>query len=128
MSIIANITQKSALLCIAISFGAMATPKAIPNAPVIAAKGYLLMDYDSGEVLAGLNENEPIPPASLTKMMTSYVIGQEVRAGNISLDDQVVISEKAWSKNFPDSSKIKVLLRGVLILKPLFLSNPVIIS
>ncbi|WP_434341559.1 serine hydrolase [Motilimonas cestriensis] len=125
MSIIAKITRKTALLCLFVSFSSLATPRAIPNAPTIAAKGYLLVDYDSGEVLAGKDQDVPIPPASLTKMMTSYVIGQEIKAGNISLDDQVVISEKAWSKNFPDSSKMFIevgktvsvadLNRGIII-------------
>ncbi len=125
MSIIANITRKTALLCLFVSASAFSAPKAIPNAPTIAAKGYILMDYDSGEVLAGLNEDVPIPPASLTKMMTSYVIGKEILSGNISLDDQVVISENAWSKNFPDSSKMFIevgktvsvadLNRGIII-------------
>ncbi|MFD2179409.1 serine hydrolase [Veronia pacifica] len=107
------------------STSVFAAPSVVPDAPQIAAKGYVLIDYHSGKVLAGNNENEKLNPASLTKMMTSYVIGQEVARGNISLDDDVVISENAWAKNFPGSSKmfievgttVKVadLNRGIII-------------
>ncbi|MGF1716342.1 serine hydrolase [Photobacterium chitinilyticum] len=83
-----------------------AAPAVVPEAPQIAAKGYVLMDYHSGKILAGNKEYVQIPPASLTKMMTSYVIGQEVSRGNISMDDTVVISKNAWAKNFPGSSKM----------------------
>ncbi|OLQ75029.1 D-alanyl-D-alanine carboxypeptidase [Photobacterium proteolyticum] len=102
-----------------------AAPAVVPEAPQIASKGYVLMDYHSGKILAGNKENVQIPPASLTKMMTSYVIGQEVNRGNISMDDTVVISKNAWAKNFPGSSKmfievgseVKVadLNRGIII-------------
>ncbi|MEJ2762853.1 serine hydrolase [Photobacterium sp. MCCC 1A19761] len=83
-----------------------AAPAVVPEAPQIAAKGYVLMDYHSGKILAGNKEHDKIPPASLTKMMTSYVIGQEINRGNISMDDTVVISKNAWAKNFPGSSKM----------------------
>lgn len=83
------------------------------------------MDYHSGKILAGYKEYDQIPPASLTKMMTSYVIGQEIKRGNISMDDTVVVSKNAWAKNFPGSSKmfievgseVKVsdLNRGIII-------------
>lgn len=81
-------------------------PVAMPSPPQIAAKAYLLMDYHSGQVLFGENINERLPPASLTKMMTSYVIGQELKAGNIKPEDMVTISQNAWSKNYADSSKM----------------------
>ncbi|MDO6500855.1 serine hydrolase [Photobacterium sanguinicancri] len=113
----------SALMLASVS--AVAAPAVVPEAPQIAAKGYVLMDYHSGKVLAGNKEFVQIPPASLTKMMTSYVIGQEVKRGNISMDDTVVISKNAWAKNFPGSSKmfievgseVKVadLNRGIII-------------
>ena len=66
-----------------------------------------------------------LAPASLTKIMTIYVIGKELQAGNISLDDEVTISENAWAKKFPDSSKmfievgtqvsVRDLLRGIVV-------------
>ncbi|RCU48811.1 D-alanyl-D-alanine carboxypeptidase [Corallincola holothuriorum] len=104
---------------------ANAAPAVVPKAPDVAAKGYLLMDYHSGAVLVESNADEILAPASLTKMMTSYIIGREIASGNISPDDKVLISENAWAKNFPDSSKmfievntyVKVsdLNRGIII-------------
>jgi D-alanyl-D-alanine carboxypeptidase (penicillin-binding protein 5/6) len=78
----------------------------IPPAPSVAAKGYILMDFNTGHVIADMNSDIQLPPASLTKMMTSYVIGIELKNGNISDADMVTISENAWAKNFPDSSKM----------------------
>ncbi|EKO6515821.1 serine hydrolase [Vibrio cholerae] len=110
---------------ITLSSTAFASPVVTPDAPQIAAKGYVLMDYHSGKVLAEKEMDTKLSPASLTKMMTSYVIGQEVKRGNISLNDDVVISKNAWAKNFPDSSKMFVevgttvkvsdLNRGIII-------------
>ncbi|KXI30585.1 serine hydrolase [Paraglaciecola hydrolytica] len=76
----------------------------IPPAPGVAAKGFILMDYQTGKVIAEENADILLPPASLTKMMTSYVIGREIANGNIKETDLVTISENAWAKNFPDSS------------------------
>lgn len=88
------------------TLSAFAAPVVIPDAPDIAAKGYALMDYNSGKVLAENNMNDQMHPASLTKMLTSYVIGQEIKHGNIHRDDKVTISQDAWAKNFPESSKM----------------------
>ena len=107
------------------SINVLAAPMIIPKAPSIAAKGYLLIDFDSGKVLSENNSEELLEPASLTKMMTSYIIGQELKSGNLNLTDKVTISENAWSKNFPDSSKMFIevgkevtvedLNRGIII-------------
>lgn len=78
----------------------------IPASPEINAKGYILLDYTTGKVIAEGNADSQLAPASLTKMMTSYIIGKEIEAGNIHNDDQVKISNEAWAKNFPDSSKM----------------------
>lgn len=94
------------LITFVLSFNVIATPRVIPNAPAIAAKGYLLIDFDSGKILAESNSDERLEPASLTKMMTSYIIGREIKSGNLKVTDKVTISENAWSKNFPDSSKM----------------------
>ncbi|USD34447.1 MULTISPECIES: D-alanyl-D-alanine carboxypeptidase family protein [Vibrio] len=91
---------------IAVSLSALAAPSIIPDPPTLGAKGYVLIDYNTGQVLVEKNANIKLNPASLTKLMTAYVAGQEVKAGNITLDDQVVISKNAWAKNFPDSSKM----------------------
>lgn len=76
----------------------------VPQAPTVAAKGHILIDFDTSKVLSEDNADMSLSPASLTKMMTIYVIGTELKNGNISLDDKVTISEKAWAKNFPGSS------------------------
>ncbi|MGL6261034.1 serine hydrolase [Vibrio sp. WXL210] len=84
----------------------LAHTRIIPGLPPVAAKGYILMDYHSGEIIAAENEHTQLSPASLTKMMTSYVIGQEINRGSVSLDDDVAISRNAWARNFPGSSKM----------------------
>ena len=81
-------------------------PVALPSPPQIAAKAHLLMDYHTGQLLIGSNEHERLPPASLTKMMTSYVIGQELKSGRMKPEDMVTISQNAWAKNYSDSSKM----------------------
>lgn len=96
-------------VCITATLGstaAIAAPSITPDAPALGAKGYILMDYNTGQVLVEKNAHQTLNPASLTKLMTAYVAGQEVNFGNVSLDDQVTISKKAWAKNFPDSSKM----------------------
>ena len=78
----------------------------IPAPPAINAKSHILIDFTTGKVIAEENADILLAPASLTKMMTSYIIGKELVSGNIKLEDQVTISESAWAKNFPDSSKM----------------------
>jgi D-alanyl-D-alanine carboxypeptidase (penicillin-binding protein 5/6) len=99
---------------------AVVTPK--PSAPTVAAKAHVLIDYDSGRVLAEENADERLPPASITKLMTSYVVSHELHSGNIGLDDEVLISEKAWrmigSRSFIKvNTKVSVeaLLRGMIV-------------
>ena len=93
----------------------------IPPPPSVAAEGFVLMDNETGQVIAEKNADMQLPPASLTKMMTTYVIGKELEAGNISMDDEVTISENAWAKNFPESSKMfievgkRVKVRDIII-------------
>ena len=94
----------------------------IPESPPIAAKAYILMDHNSGKVLAAENENERRSPASLTKIMTSYVVFKRLQEDFISLDDEVKISEKAWktggSRSFIEVGKmikLEDLLKGMII-------------
>jgi len=68
----------------------------IPPAPTLGAKSYVLMDFLSGQVLAAKDAEQSLAPASLTKVMTSYVVSQELKQGKVKLDDPVFISEKAW--------------------------------
>lgn len=99
---------------------AVVTPN--PTAPTVAAKSYILQDFASGRVLAEQNSDQRLPPASITKLMTAYVVAHELKAGNISLADDVLISEKAWrmvgSRSFIEvNTKVSVeaLLRGMII-------------
>jgi len=78
----------------------------IPPPPTVDAGGFLLLDHNTGYIIAEKNIDQRLAPASLTKIMTIYVVGKELQAGNISLTDMVTISEKAWAKKFPDSSKM----------------------
>jgi D-alanyl-D-alanine carboxypeptidase (penicillin-binding protein 5/6) len=71
----------------------------VPSPPTLDAKAYLLVDALSGKVLVEHNADMALPPASLTKMMTAYVLAEEVNAGRVSEDDMVKISENAWSQN-----------------------------
>ncbi|EKO3405482.1 serine hydrolase [Vibrio fluvialis] len=105
-TILNSVLASSIALSATFSSTTLASPVVIPDAPQIAAKGFVLIDYHSGKVLAEKEMNTKLSPASLTKMMTSYVIGQELKRGNISNDDDVTISRNAWAKNFPDSSKM----------------------
>ncbi len=73
----------------------------IPSAPQINAKGHILIDYTTGKVIAEGNADTLLAPASLTKMMTSYIIGKELQSGNISKQDQVKISKNAWATGNP---------------------------
>ncbi len=75
----------------------------IPRPPEIAASSYILMDATTGEILVESNSDIPLPPASLTKIMTDYVVASELDNGNIALDDEVYVSVKAWQM---DGSKM----------------------
>ncbi|AGQ96786.1 D-alanyl-D-alanine carboxypeptidase [Vibrio parahaemolyticus] len=99
---------------------AFAAPTVVPNAPELSSRGYVLMDYHTGKVLVERDADKRLNPASLTKLMTAYVAGQEVNAGNISLDDQVVISRNAWARNFPDSSKMFIEVNTSVSLSDLY--------
>jgi D-alanyl-D-alanine carboxypeptidase (penicillin-binding protein 5/6) len=105
-----------------LSLSSMAQASLIPTAPKVSAKAYMLTDYHSGNVLAEKNSTERIEPASLTKLMTAYVIMHEIKDGAISEDDKVTISEKAWrmkgSRMFVEvNSKVTVrdLLLGMIV-------------
>ena len=68
----------------------------IPPAPNLNVKAYVLMDFDSKMILASSNESLTLPPASITKMMTAYVAFTELKEKNISLDEKILVSKKAW--------------------------------
>ena len=94
----------------------------IPEPPAIASSAHLLVDHHTGKVIAEHNPDERLEPASLTKIMTAYVVFRELAAGKIALTDEVLISEKAWrtggSKTFIELGKripLEVLLHGMII-------------
>ncbi|MDG0991414.1 MAG: D-alanyl-D-alanine carboxypeptidase [Luminiphilus sp.] len=85
---------------IALLFSATATAVSlVPAPPGINADAYLLLDFVTGEILVEHNIDTRLPPASLTKLMTSYILAEEVDAGRLSLDDEVTVSRNAWSQN-----------------------------
>jgi len=94
----------------------------IPAPPKIKASSFLVMDFNSGKLLVEENIDQRLPPASLTKMMTVYVVSSELVNGKISLEDEVLVSEKAWrtqgSRMFIEvdkTVKLNDLLHGVII-------------
>lgn len=94
----------------------------MPAPPTLAASGYLLIDFHSNQVLAAKDTEQRLEPASLTKIMTAYAVFRELREGNIQLDEDVLISEKAWrtpgSRMFIEvGKKVKVeqLIKGMII-------------
>ncbi|KAE9525401.1 D-alanyl-D-alanine carboxypeptidase family protein [Testudinibacter aquarius] len=74
--------------------------------PQLNAQTFILMDYHTGAVLAAKEPDQRQAPASLTKIMTSYVVGDAIKQGKIRNDDMVTVSENAWGRNFPGSSKM----------------------
>jgi D-alanyl-D-alanine carboxypeptidase (penicillin-binding protein 5/6) len=81
-----------------VSAGSLAAA-VVPAPPKIAADAYLLIDYDSGEILVEHNIDKQLPPASLTKLMTAYILAEEVDAGRLGLDDAVTVTRNSWSQN-----------------------------
>ncbi|MBQ14215.1 MAG: D-alanyl-D-alanine carboxypeptidase family protein [Gammaproteobacteria bacterium] len=114
--------QTSLLLVILCTASVTAAPAIIPRAPDIAATSYILLDAKTGHIIIEENADEALPPASLTKIMTAYIATEELLSGNLSLGDEVHISEKAWrmegSKMFVGvDTQVRVddLLRGIII-------------
>ncbi|MBI5448443.1 MAG: D-alanyl-D-alanine carboxypeptidase [Gammaproteobacteria bacterium] len=97
-------------------------PLIIPNPPQLEGKGWILLDANSGKVLATQNAEARLAPASLTKMMTAYIISSALKQGRLHLEDKVYISEKAWrtggSKMFVkvgDYVSVRDLLQGIIV-------------
>ena len=94
----------------------------VPDAPELDLKSYILIEPNTNTVIAEFNSDSEIEPASMTKIMTSYVVADQIANDLISLDDQVLISEKAWrmegSKMFIEAGKkvsVSDLLKGIII-------------
>jgi D-alanyl-D-alanine carboxypeptidase (penicillin-binding protein 5/6) len=104
-----------------------AAPMIIPSPPQISAKAYLLMDAATGDILIEENADQQLPPASLTKMLTSYIVSEEISRGKLQETDTVLVSEDAWRRGGTTSggstmflkvgSRVPVLdlLKGVII-------------
>ena len=106
---------------IAITLGNLVHASPIPPAPNLNAKAYVLMDFESGMILASTNKDLTLPPASITKMMTAYLAFTELNENNISLSEDILVSKKAWktggSKMFIEVGKkikLKDILQGVI--------------
>ncbi|UTZ23705.1 D-alanyl-D-alanine carboxypeptidase family protein [Vibrio campbellii] len=120
-----SLTQITLACLLLQTISAPALAVVTPNPPQLQAKGYVLMDFQSGAIIAEQNARAGLAPASLTKLMTAYVVGQEIKSGRLQWDDKVTVSENAWSAKFPDSSKMFIqpkdeitvanLMRGVII-------------
>ena len=112
----------SLFVCMGLASSSYAAQALVPQPPQLAAKAYILIDALTGEVIVENNADQLLPPASLTKLMTAYILDYEVAAGNVSLEDQVRISEKAWrtkgSRMFIQEGtfvKLEDLMRGIII-------------
>lgn len=102
--------------------GAIQAQVAAPGAPELSAKSYILVDFNSGRMLAGKNPDERLEPASITKLMTAYAVFRAIASGQIKLSDEVTISEKAWrtegSRMFVEVGTrvpVELLLPGMII-------------
>lgn len=116
-----HIFSTSALL-IVLSSIASAVNIPVPEAPDINASAYILMDHNTGKVVAEKNADETKDPASITKLMTAYVVYAALERDDISLNDDVLISEKAWraigSRMFIEVNKrvnLDLLLQGLIV-------------
>lgn len=94
----------------------------MPQAPEVAAKAYLLMDVTSGQVLASMNPDQSVEPASLTKLMTAYIVFDALKAGKITLTQTMPVSERAWkmpgSRMFIDPKMqvpVEDLIKGMIV-------------
>lgn len=124
LSVVASVLLSGVL---SLSAAAQSVPQLIPAPPEVAATAHLLLDAKSGKILAENNADQQLPPASLTKMMTSYIMSYEIARGNVKPTDMVKISKNAWAQNpvFKGSSlmwievgtevAVEDLHRGVII-------------
>jgi len=110
------------ILAVVFSGSGWAAAKPIPNPPALNATSYFLVDFDSGRVLAEKDPDKHIEPASITKLMTAYLVDKAVADGDLMLDEMVTISEKAWrmkgSKMFVEVGKqvaVEDLMKGLII-------------
>lgn len=118
---IRSLVRSLCLFCLALPAFAQ-----VPSPPDVAARSYILYDYASQQVLAEKNADQRVAPASITKVLTSYVVFDEFRQKRLSPDDLVLISEKAWRQGIDSSEsrmflqvgsqvRLEDLLRGIIV-------------
>ena len=110
------------LLPLAVASAAQLVNVPVPPPPTIDARGYLLVDHQSGRVLAEHNADQRLEPASLTKLMTAYAVFHALKAGKLKLSDPVTISERAWkaegSRTYVEVGTqvpVEVLIQGMIV-------------
>jgi len=121
--ILPSISSALLLLCLS----SAQAQQLIPAAPQLAAKSWILVDAETGHIIVENNADQQLPPASLVKMMTTYIVSNEIAEGRVKKDDLVLISDNAWEKGgaktdgstmfLKPRSKVSVsdLMRGVII-------------
>ncbi|MGM0516516.1 MAG: D-alanyl-D-alanine carboxypeptidase family protein [Pseudomonadota bacterium] len=113
----------SALLAVVATWATVAQAALpTPGAPDLSARSYVLLDYATGQTIVERDADRPVPPASITKLMTAYLVFDALRDGDIALDDEVTVSEKAWrmggSRMFIEVGKqvtVEELLQGMIV-------------
>ncbi|HWX35861.1 MAG TPA: D-alanyl-D-alanine carboxypeptidase family protein [Steroidobacteraceae bacterium] len=97
-------------------------PMAVPTAPQVDARAYIVVDFRTDKILAAKDAVARVEPASLTKLMTAYIVFQELAAGKLKLDEQVTVSEHAWrsegSRTFIELGKpvsVQDLILGMIV-------------
>jgi D-alanyl-D-alanine carboxypeptidase (penicillin-binding protein 5/6) len=118
----AFLTAFATFPCFAETPAPAAAPITIPTAPQVDARAYIVVDYRTDKILAAKDAVARMEPASLTKLMTAYIVFQELAAGKLKLDEQVVVSEHAWrsegSRTFIELGKpisIQDLILGMIV-------------
>ncbi len=120
---------RSLLACVSLTafaaahcFAETPAPTAIPTAPQVDARTYIVVDYRTDKILAAKDAVARMEPASLTKLMTAYIVFQQLAAGKLKLDEQVTVSEHAWrsegSRTFIELGKpvsVQDLILGMIV-------------
>lgn len=126
LSLLSSMPRLRPLFLLLAALPVIAGARSVPDAPPLQAESYLLMDSATGQVIAGHEADQRRSPASITKVMTTYVAFEEIAAGRASMDDRVLISERAWRQGIDSTQsrmfievgtlvKLEDLMRGIII-------------